>query len=67
MTWNGSVKRDYFDGVEQAMSTVVLGHGTESVTLGGEAGQFHTPALVDDAVYYTRALSAAEIQQLATP
>jgi Concanavalin A-like lectin/glucanases superfamily len=67
MTWNGSVKRDYLDGVEQAMSTVVLGHGTEFVTLGGEAGQFQTPALVDDAVYYTRALSAPEILQLATP
>jgi hypothetical protein len=67
MSWDGTIKRGYLDGIQVAVKTVQLGSGTEAATLGGEGGAYYTPALVDDALYYTRALAPAEIQQLATP
>ena len=67
ITWDGTTKRDYLDGVEVANATAQLGAGTENMMLGAARNSYYLNGYVDDALYYTRALTLAEIQQLATP
>ena len=68
-SWDGTVKRGYVDGVEVGAHPIAIGHGNGTFNVGGDEtppGSF-IDAIVDDAVYYTRALSQAEVAQLATP
>jgi len=67
MSWDGATKRGYLDGVEVVTEAVAIGHGSDPVALGSSRGDFHLSGIVDDALYYTRALTAAEIAELATP
>jgi hypothetical protein len=67
MTWDGSVRRDYFDGTQVAMTTTALGIGTNAMELGFARGAYYIHAKLDDAIYYTRALMDAEVAQLAAP
>jgi hypothetical protein len=67
MTWDGTTKRGYVDGVPIGSSVTDIGRNTEAFTLGSERGGYHLNGTVDDAVYYRRALSPTEIMQLATP
>lgn len=66
-SWDGTTKRGYVDGVLQVMVPINAGAGTDPVQLGGSRAAYYLDGKLDDAVYYTRALSAAEIAQLATP
>jgi len=66
-SWDGTTKRGYLDGVEVASKVIAVGAGTQAPTLGGSRGAFFLTGTIDDAMYYTRALSAAEVAQLATP
>ena len=63
-TWDGTTRRDYLDGVQQFMTATAIGHTAESLCLGSARGGFFTDGTLDDALYYGRALSPAEIQQL---
>jgi hypothetical protein len=67
MTWDGVTKTDYLDGQVVASHAIVLGSGIEQMALGASRSAYYSQAIVDDALYYTRALTAAEIAQLATP
>ena len=67
MSWDGTTKRGYLDGVRLFAVTVQIGHGTLPVYLGGELDGYFAHGVVDDAVYYTRALTDQEVLQLATP
>ena len=67
ITWDGTTKRDYFDGMLVGQSVTAIGAANQGVYLAGYGGSYDLAALLDDAVYYTRALTAAEIAQLATP
>ena len=67
MSWDGTTKHSYLDGVEVATKAVQIGAANMGLTLGGEGLAYFTPGILDDAVYYTRALTPAEIAQLATP
>jgi len=67
ITWDGTTKRDYLDGSLVGSSTVQLGHSAEALNLGGARGAFFVTGILDDALYYGRGLTAAEIQLLATP
>jgi hypothetical protein len=67
VTWDGAMRRCYVNGVEVDASPLQLGHSPEALELGGARGAFFVQGELDDALYYGRALSAAEIQQLATP
>jgi hypothetical protein len=67
LTYDGTIRRDYFDGAQVKMSTVAIGVGTEHMELGFARGAYYIDAVLDDAVYYTRALTPAEITQLAAP
>ena len=66
-TWDGTTKRGYVDCVQQVMVPLQPGAGTAPVALGSSRGAYYLAGVLDDALYYTRALSAAEIAQLATP
>jgi hypothetical protein len=67
MTWDGVTKTDYLDGQVIVTRAVVLGSGVEQMALGASRSAYYSQAILDDALYYTRALTAAEIMQLATP
>lgn len=67
LSWDGTTKRGYLDGAEVASKAIVLGVGTQNPTVGGSRGGFHLNGTLDDVMYYTRALAAAEVAQLATP
>ena len=66
-TWDGAIKRGYVDGVKVVQGNVQIGTGNRPLSLGGEDGGYFVEAVVDDAVFYPRALSAAEVSMLATP
>jgi hypothetical protein len=65
--WDGSNKHDYFDGVDVGGGSFPIGAGNQGLALGGARGAYFVQGTFDDAIYYTRALSAAEIAQLAAP
>ena len=67
MTWDGTTKRGYLDGTEVVTKNVQIGGGNLGFTLGGEGLSYFTPGTVDDAIYYTRALTPGEIAQLSAP
>jgi hypothetical protein len=67
MTWDGSNFADYVDGTVGGSGSLPLGAGNLGLELGGLHGSNYLNGIVDDALYYTRALTAAEIQQLAAP
>ena len=67
MTWDGSNFADYVDGTVGGSGSLPLGAGNLGLELGGLRGGNYLTGIVDDALYYTRALTEAEIQQLATP
>lgn len=67
MTWDGSNFADYVDAVVGGSGSLPLGTGNEGLALGGSRGGSFMNGSVDDALYYRRALSLAEIQQLAAP
>jgi hypothetical protein len=67
LSWDGTTKRGYVDGVNVVTVEIQLGAGTEPLALGGSRSSYFVQGTVDDALYYTRALSAAEVTQLATP
>ena len=67
ITWDGTTKRDYLDGTMVAQITTAIGAGTQPVAVGAARGQYFIDGTLDDALYYTRALTQAEIMQLATP
>lgn len=67
VTWDGATQRDYLDGVAIGGGSFPIGAGDEGLALGGSRGDYFFDGIVDEALYYTRALSAAEIQQLAAP
>lgn len=67
MTWDGTTKRGYVDGIEVVTKVVQIGAANIGLALGAENSAYYTPAITDDALYYTRTLSAAEIAHLATP
>jgi len=66
VTWDGARRLAYVDGVQIANRVTALGTGTENLELGAARGLFHFFGTLDDAVYYTRVLTPAEITQLAT-
>lgn len=66
-TWDGSNKRDYFDGMQVAGGAHQIGAANQGMALGGSRGDYFIDAVLDDAIYYTRALSAAEIAELSAP
>jgi hypothetical protein len=66
MSWDGTMKHNYLDGAEITTKAIAIGAGTDPVALGGARG-FYFDGRLDDALYYTRALSLAEVVQLATP
>ncbi|MGE5182156.1 MAG: LamG domain-containing protein [Acidobacteriota bacterium] len=67
-TWDGTTKRGFVDGIEQVAVPLQIGTGgTDPVALGGSRGGYYLDGELDDALYYTRALSSPEIAQLATP
>jgi hypothetical protein len=65
-TWDGVTKRVYQDGALVAQAAIALGSSNTPFEIGGGTGYEYT-GLMDDLVFYTRTLSAAEIVQLATP
>jgi hypothetical protein len=69
LTWDGTTKRGYYDGVLVGMSNAGCGSSNEPFELGadGTSPVDFMDGTVDDAVYYTRVLTAAEVMQLATP
>jgi hypothetical protein len=67
MTWDGSNFADYVDGNVGGSGSLPLGAGNLGLELGGVRGSNYLNGIVDDALYYTRGLTAAEIQQLAAP
>jgi hypothetical protein len=67
VTWDGSTKRDWLDGVQVGLDTSTPGTGNLGMSLGGARSAYYIDGVLDDAMYYTRALSAAEIAQLAAP
>lgn len=67
MTWDGSNFADYVDGVVGGSGSLPLGAGNLGLTLGGSRSGSYMNGIVDEALYYTRALSQTEIQQLAAP
>ncbi|HUS29767.1 MAG TPA: LamG-like jellyroll fold domain-containing protein [Kofleriaceae bacterium] len=67
LTYDGTTRRDYFDGAQVMTSNVQIGVGTLPMELGFARNAYYIDAVLDDAVYYTRALTQAEVTQLATP
>ena len=67
--WTGTEKLGYTDGVLVAAHTVSVGVAATGFFVGGDdsPATFFLTGVVDDVIYYTRALSAAEVAQLATP
>jgi hypothetical protein len=67
--WDGTTKRGYFDGVLDVMKSTTIPGDSSNVMVGADnvVPKYQWPGAIDDAIYYTRALSAAEIAQLATP
>jgi len=60
--WDGTSKLAYADGSLIAQHAIVTGMATMPIGLGGDLD-----GTLDDAVFYTRALTATEITKLATP
>jgi hypothetical protein len=67
MSWDGLTQRSYLDGVQVSELPASIGTGSDAFSLGGERGAYHIDGIVDDAIYYTRALSNPEIALLAAP
>ena len=67
LSWDGSNKHNYFDGVSVGGGSHAIGSGNQGMALGASRGAYYVDGVLDDAIYYTRALSAAEIAQLAAP
>lgn len=69
VTWDGTTKRGYLDGAQYATAPIsTIGDAAEPFTVGAfQLDVFRLPGAIDDVVYYDRALSAAEVAQLAAP
>jgi hypothetical protein len=67
VTWDGATKRDWLDGVQVAGDNLAPGAGDLGMALGASRTTFYVTGTLDDAMLYTRALSQAEIAQLAAP
>jgi hypothetical protein len=67
MSWDGTNKHDWLDGVEVAGGSIPIGAANVGMALGASRSDYYTDGSVDEAIYYTRALSAEEIAQLAAP
>jgi hypothetical protein len=65
--WDGTTKRGFLDGMQVASVPVAIAQGSQGFAVGGARGMYFIDAVLDDALYYPRALSDAEIAQLATP
>lgn len=67
MTWDGTQKHAFVDGTEVGAGTTAIGAGNGVFGLGADRGVNRLDGAVDDALFYTRPLAPAEIQQLALP
>jgi hypothetical protein len=70
MTWDGSTKTGYLDGIEVAsIALPTLAFDDSSFVIGAEQSppKYFWHGAIDDVVLYNRVLSAAEIGQLASP
>ena len=70
MTWDGTTKHGYLDGVAEATSTTHIDWDTNPIVVGADnvpIPEYPLDGVVDDLRLYDRALSAAEIAVLAAP
>ena len=70
LTWDGTTKRGYFDGVADVMAAATIASDATTALSIGErdtASPISFLGTVDDLVFYKRVLTQAEITQLATP
>lgn len=67
VTWDGSTRLDWLDGAQVGLDTLVPGSGNMGMSLGGARNNYYVQGTLDEAIYYTRALTPAEIGLLATP
>jgi hypothetical protein len=67
MTWDGTDKGDWLDGMEIAGATFPIGSANMGLSLGASRSGFFVTGTLDEALYYTRALTPAEIAMLAAP
>ena len=66
--WDGTTKRGYVDGTLINTAPIAIGSSTDYLSVGGgHGGGFYLDGDIDDVIYYTRALTPAEVTQLATP
>jgi sialidase-1 len=68
VTYNGQIVTMYMDGIARASSTWSYDTTPHYITIGTEIAGDGTPfkGLIDDVVFFARALSAQEIAALAT-
>jgi hypothetical protein len=69
MTWNGSAKVGYLDGVAETSAQVTVGLDSNNLTIGGDLNT-GVPALqysgaLDEVRLYDRALTLTEVMMLA--
>lgn len=69
VTWDGATKLGYLDGMLAGSVIAACESSPDTFDLGADytPPDLYVAGSVDDALFYTRVLTAAEIQQLATP
>ena len=65
MTWDGANMVEWFDGVSVGQGTFPIGSANMGLTLGASRSGYFVQGTLDEALYYTRALTPAEIAMLA--